>query len=223
MSASSRLLLLLLPVALGACKKESAGPAEGECAVATDCPDGKQCVDSHCIQVDCTSSAECPFNSYCDTQSYACVDGCRDDGDCLAGYACDETARTCLEETCTETELDCEIGQICNQGSGQCQDDTRDHCGACDILNSNPNQCPGGQCYYFAGDSCQSTADCDEGYVCESIPGIGKICHADYCFMSCSPAAEDSCPRGFQCIDGSGMGDFVCFADCNFLVTEGLL
>ena len=212
-----------LVLLLSACTKKAAPLAEGECATAEDCADGLQCIDAACVQVDCTTSAECPFNSYCDVQAYTCVDGCREDADCLAGFACDDVANTCVETGCRDTQLDCAYGELCDEATGECVEDTRAHCQTCDALSTNPNQCDGGDCFYWGGEACNSAADCDPGYECEQVPGLGKICHADYCLVTCNPSVEDACPRGFECGDVTGMGDNYCYADCNYMTQNGYL
>ncbi|MCK6504158.1 hypothetical protein L6R53_12280 [Myxococcota bacterium] len=215
--------LVLLGLTATACTKKTASEPQGECATLEDCPDGKQCIDAMCVQVDCTTSAECPFNTYCDVQNYTCVDGCREDTDCLSGFSCDTVANTCVESGCTDTELDCSYGQYCDRASGSCIDDTKAHCEPCDVLGGSANQCPGGECYFLSGANCNTAADCDPGYACDNIPGYGKLCHADHCLISCNPNVDEPCPRGYACLDASGLGDYVCYADCPYLSTNGYL
>ena len=92
----------------------------------------------------------------------------------------------------------------------------------CDI-NATGTQCGGqGDCFYLDGGSCTSDSDCEEGYSCDTV-GFDRICHADICLVTCNPSAAEPCPRGYQCGDVSGLGDYYCFADCVWLRNEGYL
>jgi len=215
----------LTALALSGCNSnKSAQPAQGECSTADDCPQDKQCIDTHCIQVDCTTSVDCPFESYCDLANYACIDGCQEDSDCLSGEACDQVAATCAPAECQDTQLDCDYGQYCDAASGHCKDDTRPNCQACDATNSNPNQCPAGTCYILgSAATCTNSSTCATGETCSNIPGYGKICHADFCLETCNPNVSEPCPRGYECLDASGLGDYVCYADCVYMANNGYL
>lgn len=216
--------LLGLGLVLAGCGDKEGGKPTGECEVVEDCPgENLQCIENKCVQVDCLTSEECPFGSYCDIENYRCEEGCQEASDCLAGEDCDAVTGTCVDATCSDTQLDCQYGEYCDQGSGDCYPDSRAHCQTCDVLSTNPNQCPGGSCFFYIGNSCQNSTQCDPGYECENIPGYGKICHADYCFVNCNQAVEEPCPRGFDCVDGTGLGDFICSADCNWMITNGYL
>lgn len=218
-----RALPLLTLLALAACSGggEGDGKEKGACASSDECPTGLQCIDERCIDVVCVTSADCPFENYCDTQTYQCVEGCREDGDCLSGDVCDRVSNTCVGTSCEETELDCAYGQYCDEATGECKDDSRDHCKSCDVTATS-NQCgSSGECYFFEGGSCTSSGDCDPGYTCGNVPGYGKICHADFCFMDCNPSDADACPRGFSCIN-TGTGG-VCYGDCLYMTQNGYL
>lgn len=218
----SPLRIMFLAAVLAGCSGgEEAEGGGGECASSEDCPNDLQCIAEACVDVQCTTSAECPYESYCDQQTYACVDGCREDSDCLSGDTCDTVANTCVGASCVDTELDCEYGQFCNENSGECYDDDRDHCKTCDITGG-ANQCGNdGECFYVDDGDCNSQADCDEGYTCGNVPGLGKICHADFCLMECNLNQEDACPRGFSCVS-TGSGNY-CYADCVYMKVNGYL
>ena len=69
-------------------------------------------------------------------------------------------------------------------------------------------------------------SDCPSGQACDltnALPqwGIPGFCHVDFCFMDCNPNAEDPCPRGYSCVDATGLGDNVCFADCEWMQENG--
>lgn len=215
------LLLLLLGGALAGCSKPADSGAAHECELSEDCGEGLQCIDHACIEVQCTTSGDCPFDSYCDIGAYTCVDGCLEDTDCLSGFNCDSVARTCVEAECRDTQLDCEYGELCDEASGACIEDSRDHCSPCDVFGGT-NQCPGGECFYLGGTSCNTAADCDPGYECDNLGTGGKVCHADHCYMNCNPSAAEPCPRGFDCV-AAGDGSNICFADCPYMMQNGYL
>ncbi len=223
-SPTASLLFVGLGLSLAACNKSTGGTPEGECAGPEDCGAGLQCIDAQCIEVQCTTSADCPFEAYCDNGNYTCVDGCQDDTDCLAGDSCDDTARACVSAQCDDTQLDCEVGQLCDAGTGDCVDDSRPHCGTCDATRGGGNQCPGGECVAFAGQSCNTAADCDPGQACDTFTGSGKLCHSDFCLMSCNDAVDNACPAGFSCqqIYSTSTATY-CVADCEFLSGNGYL
>lgn len=222
--ATTSLLVLALALGLAGCSKTADTGAQAECASTEDCADGLQCIDAQCIEVQCTTSSDCPFESYCDTSSYTCLDGCLQDNDCLAGDICDEVARSCVEAECVDTQLDCEVGQLCDPNSGSCVDDTRGHCGQCDYFATG-NQCPGGDCWYFElGEKCNNDGQCDPGWSCDRMGSYGKICHRDYCFMTCNENVPNSCPAGFACQQlFTNIPTTYCVADCTYLDDSGYL
>lgn len=218
------ILVLALGLGLSACKTEETGTPQGECATAEDCPEALQCVESHCINVECTTSSDCPFETYCNTHTYACVDGYQHDDDCLSGYSCDQVAQTCVEATCEDTQLDCAVGELCDANSGSCIEDTRNHCGSCDV-GASGNQCPGGECVAWeVGDACNNDSQCPSGWYCDQFTGLGRVCHKDYCLMTCNPNVDNSCPSGFSCgLVYKGDPTTYCVADCTFLTEGGFL
>lgn len=220
----STVVLLSAGLGLAACNRSPDTVTEGECATRDDCEGDLQCIDARCVEVQCTTSADCPFETYCDIASYACVDGCQDDEDCLAGDTCDETSRVCVSAQCEDTQIDCAVGQLCDAASGDCVEDTRPHCGSCDATRGGGNQCPGGECVAFAGQSCVTAADCDPGQSCDTFAGSGKLCHSDFCLMSCNPNVDNACPAGFSCqqIYSNSTATY-CVADCEFLSNNGYL
>ena len=215
------LLPLLLSGGLGVAWMGCSGPevAEG-CEYHSDCPDGSLCEDEECEEVECTSSEDCQPGYFCAAR-FECAPGCEDDTDCAAGESCNEQNQ-CAEYGCRTTELDCAYGEFCDQDLGECYEDDAPHCAECDI-NATNTQCGGeGDCFYLDGGSCTSDSDCEEGYSCDTV-GFDRICHADICLVTCNPNAEEPCPRGYQCGDVTGLGDYYCFADCVWLRNEGYL
>lgn len=217
-------LLFALGLLLAGCTKAPETVNQGECAGPEDCPDGLQCIEAACVEVQCTTSADCPFDTYCDGATYACVDGCQEDTDCLSGYSCDQVANTCVEAACTDTQIDCAVGDLCDPTSRTCVDDTRNHCGDCDALGGG-NQCPGGECVAWeVGETCSNDSQCPSGWYCDNFTGYGRVCHKDYCLMTCNPTVANSCPSGFSCGEVyAGDPSTYCVADCSFLTEGGYL
>jgi hypothetical protein len=169
-----------------------------ECVDHGDCHQLQACVQGSCTEVDCLSSSQCGLHETCDVTTYSCAVGCGDDADCLAGEACNLQTQQCESYGCRATDLDCEIGEFCNLASGECYTDTSPHCEPCDSWSS---PCPSGsECYTF-----------------DAATG------EQYCVSDCNPDDSDACPRGFECIDATGWGDFGCVAWCPTLLENGFL
>ena len=192
----------------------------GGCVNTTDCPDGSVCLGETCKVAECFDSIECGMEEYCNA-AFSCSSGCQADSDCTAGTECDTSTETCVEYGCRETDLDCNYGEICDTTSGECIADSRDHCQSCYILDSN-SCASNSECVAFAGKSCQSTADCEQGEFCDLFAD-GRFCHADYCMVRCNPNGEDDAPRGFTCGDIYGNGSlYAYYGDCEWLLDNGL-
>lgn len=185
---------LLLVLSLVACKKEPAA----ECIDHGGCPAGNACIEGACEPVQCLTSSDCNLHEFCDARSFACRAGCSDDGDCYAGETCDTATKECVEYACRSTDLDCEIGEFCVDG--ECEKDDAPHCQACDPYDSR--SCPqGSDCWVFDSQTLDA-----------------------YCLVRCErDGGNDQCPRGFECTDVTGMGDFACSAWCPTLVENGWL
>ncbi|HEY3493862.1 MAG TPA: hypothetical protein VGK73_04220 [Polyangiaceae bacterium] len=141
---------------------ECNGPCtdSGECV---ECVESTHCTGElgHCDTetntcVDCLPSEDdCGVGSFCD-ETFECVQGCSEAGDCASGVCrSDHTCQRCLADTecpagavcgsgtcsaaCTDSEQ-CESGWSCCEG--RCVDTTRDieHCGGCGGVSS-PNRC----------------------------------------------------------------------------------
>lgn len=184
-----RFLLLLAPLValmvLAGCPKAECDPA------AADCPSGQVCTDTGTCQIiACSSSLDCPIESWCNASNGQCETGCLNDRDCLPTHLCDQEELTCYEPGCRSTDLDCDLGQFCNAVTGQCVD---------------------------AGDlyckPCSSSQDCvSDNNICVRMPGTGQT----FCAVDCSGGAE--CPRGYFCSRIRGPGDvtvgYGCVAPC---------
>jgi hypothetical protein len=195
----------------------SGGTTEaGPCGSSADCGDGEACNQGECVDAACLSSADCDINQFCNP-AYKCQEGCEQDSDCVAGEVCGAETHECESYGCRDTNLDCELGEYCDQTTGNCYPSNEGHCDSCDIWDTN--SCgPDGSCYYFGGETCFSDSDCPSGQFCDPM---GFFCHVDFCFLDCNPNAEDACPRGYSCLDATGMGDNICFADCEWMQENG--
>lgn len=84
-----------------------------ECAMNSDCTDGKQCVDNKCM-MPCTSDDVCGSGNHC--QDGFCHANCTDNSSCGAGRACNAGRCTADGASCA-TNTDCVSGYQCVQGA----------------------------------------------------------------------------------------------------------
>ncbi len=168
------------------------GCTKAECdPAAADCPSGQVCTDTGTCQIiACTSSLDCPIESWCNASNGQCETGCLNDRDCLPTHQCDQEELTCYEPGCRSTDLDCDLGQFCHAVTGQCVDAGDLYCKEC----SNSQDCVSGN------------------NICVRMPGTSQT----YCAVDCSGGAE--CPRGYFCSRIRGPGDvtvgYGCVAPC---------
>jgi hypothetical protein len=214
---------------LGRCQAESG------CNSNADCRDGffcdvtaNQCLSqTDCGPVDdetcCVLDSQCGFNNVCDALRKKCVDGCRDDADCILGQACvrglGQPIGQCAAGVCSGNNL-CAFGEICNS-DGECVKDTRgDYClGCAGGVQSDDCGTPGNFCLTdsvnggeFCGVDCRSGEACPFGYSCNEviiIPPQAPFCNAEVCVIpegenrgTCSTSGtgctkDDECPIGF--------------------------
>ncbi|MFW5965943.1 MAG: hypothetical protein ACOCV2_00430, partial [Persicimonas sp.] len=133
------------------------------------------------------ADVDCEFGE-CDSQSGECVnsESCKNDGDCLPGFDCEEGACEALAE--------CSVDDDCE--TGVCSDD-----GAC----VNPDSCE-------ENDDCLDRTYCEDGS-CEWDPCNDKACKrgtcepgTDRCVSrdSCTDETERrDCIAGEKCADGA--------------------
>jgi hypothetical protein len=159
--------------------------AAPECIDAGDCRTGEACIAGTCQQVGCLTSADCDVRQYCEVGLQVCLDGCRVDDDCLAGETCDPRERRCEVYGCRDTQLDCYYNEVCDPATGWCETSDEAHCKPC----NNDNVCGDGACFDF-----------------------GKP--ETYCLVACNPNQPDTCPRGYDCADATGLNDFYCIGWC---------
>ena len=205
----------LLALPLSGCVQKA--PA---CTSTVECDGGQACVESECRPVECLSSEDCSINHFCD-KAYKCQEGCSSAADCLAGEEC--SGGECVSYGCRDTQLDCNYGEFCDTTTGQCYEAEANYCKSCDATTTS--SCSSGQGYCLAEavpGNCASDRDCDPGYSCDNFGGsAGKLCHLDYCALSCDPDDESPCPRGFDCVDIEGNGKHYCSGSCIWLTDNG--
>lgn len=201
--------------------------SDAECVNSVDCPDGKLCRDGECQVVECLSSSDCDLEYFC-ADNGQCEDGCASDDDCLAGDSCDVSEQECEAYECRNTELDCDIGEFCDEVSGSCYDDAFDHCESCNAQQAYVTPPDGAECIFFeATDACTillevdpfsgmvtnvgETTGCGDGEVCGAEEYVdvdwntfmqiySGTCYVTNKYKTCSmSSAEDDCPRGFDC------------------------
>ncbi len=192
-------LCLLISLSLSGCAPRERGNEGETCRDPSDCTvaagELAACVQNECKAVDCLGNADCDLGSWCDVEGgdYACVPGCQTDVDCRAGESCSEEG-TCLAYGCRNTNLDCEIGEVCDPDTRECERADGLHC----------QFCTGAGDWEFAD---QGTLDpCDDEWTGHgACGGEGAQCRgfeqggAEYCMVPCG--ADDACPRGYTCID----------------------
>lgn len=190
-------LLFLLSLCLTACatREREVGAT---CHDASDCTVEAgllaACIERECKSVACFSSSDCTLGNWCSTedQTYDCVEGCQSNLDCPAGENCSDDQQ-CVAYGCRSTALDCEVGEVCNAGSGQCEAVGGLHCAACE------------QTEWLWDD--QGTLDfCDDEWLGhDGCGGVGQLCigfegvTGTFCSVGCEDALD--CPRGYSCRD----------------------
>lgn len=214
---------LLFSLAVAGC----GGAQAPECAYESDCGERAICDAGVCREVDCVTHGDCVPGQYC-TDDHTCEAGCSNDLDCPAGSTCDEDAHSCVPYGCRNTQLDCALGERCDKETGTCKKDNRPHCRACDA-GAIANTCgtDNATCFVWNVDDtrgCSNDNHCADGWMCDYFDAFSQYCHQDRCLMKCNPDAPNSCPRGFDCVQGLDSTQpnvAYCYADCNYLTENG--
>jgi hypothetical protein len=191
--------LLLLALASAGCDVRPSNSQGETCRDASDCTvEAGQlaaCIRNACEAVECLSSADCALGSWCPAADgdFSCKPGCETNDDCHAGESCSAEG-TCEAYGCRNTNLDCWIGEVCNQATGECEESPEPHCAVCNGVGE----------WEFED---QGTLDpCDDEWTGHGgCGGDGAQCGPftdggdQYCMVPCG--ADDSCPRGYTCQD----------------------
>ncbi len=193
MTRPGLLFALGVTLLLGACNQDGGEPvlSEGECADNSYCEGMQACIDDTCQAVDCLVNSDCGLGKVCSADAgYACADGCEGDSDCLANETC--SGGQCEASACEDVDLDCGIGQLCEEGE-------------CTVMEA------------FC-DACDDSTPCPEGYTCNWFDKE-KV---SACLPDCVPSnTEDpGCPSRTIC-QGEGDGTGICAAGCPDLWAVG--
>lgn len=166
-------LAVICLVACAACGDETQPRiASGNCARATECTAGQDCVDGRCVDVepdpDCRVDADCGADATC--QGGVCVAAppeCTTDQDCPEGQTC--RGEVCVPAPAPEctTDADCGDGRVCV--AEVCEDAT----------------CRGLGC------DCVADTDCERGQICS-----GDVCAEFECIALGDCAIGTSCDAG---------------------------
>lgn len=192
----------------------SGGPIEGKCRRSADCPvPGSRCVNNECIapEQQCSDATQCRAGQRC--VDGECTNNCQSDGDCPIGYGCDEAG------LCTENPQPCSETQPCSDGAVCVGDRCVQEC-------TGDDQCPEDLVCRFGGCVVDPTPDfycAVTGELGDGSPGkcaSGSICLRGSCYITCDPAAENSCRAADefnQCkpVTTGGQSYSVCGSDTN--------
>ncbi len=200
----------VLLLTAGCSSDESSGsggatPDGGGRVCTPPCEGHEECIAGLCVPKACTSDDDCGPAYRCGASGRcdlpACPPGCEQ---------CSPSDGRCLDEpepTGCHGDADCDVGEVCDQGSGRCLGgDCRgdDDClpdqfchpaGVCVAGCSDDAGCPDGwSCdlgtHQCVGDPCEGDDDCEEGEICLGTP------KGDRCVAGCR---EGSCPDGLVC------------------------
>lgn len=181
-------------VLLASCQENQDNPEKWDCVDNSECGEMQICTEEahECIDVECLASSDCDLQHYCDVgDTYTCVQGCETDDDCAAGEECTD-AQTCEAYGCRSTTLDCEVGTVCNESTGECEVYDESLCQeTCDVYGRGSSCSPGTSCQAVSiTDTCMGPSDCDQdaGYACDQF-----YTSSDYCY------SNQDCPDGSTC------------------------
>ncbi len=185
--SAARMASIVVAILLFGCQSSSM-----PCETSRNCPADHACVDGECRERTCLDNSDCAVESHCDAVLGQCVRGCQSDGDCPYGETC--SGATCEARKCLSSNIDCDVGQYCDVGTGECFDAAGLYCAPCSDTTYS-SDCGGG------------------GNLCRYLYGNGP-----FCFPSCEGGLE--CPAGYSCIPLSAYGDvvtYVCVTLCDYI------
>jgi len=220
------MILLGLNLLIPGCSDDAT--FSGECKRDSDCEEYEKCdlLDYRCI---CASDEACAPGEFCNLSGSCQVKtSCVSNQDCPDdGTFCDVTSGECIEGASCTTDVQCDLGQICQNSvcTLGCRE-TSD----CDLMNREV--CISGDC---VPGSCENNAYCSLGMVCDAqnktceqpvepycqtgcdflctgctdktqgpcgdpstICGRYEAAGQTYCFVACQDHAD--CPSGYQCV-----------------------
>jgi len=179
----------MIIMALLACK-----PAI-ECSESLACEFGSVCVEGICLEVPCSTSAQCGMEEFCSDRQ--CVEGCEVDSDCYPGDQCNTTIAECEAAECRDTQLDCGFKEFCNPANGQCYEVDGYYCKPCVDNGSCGGDDSGNLClnfgggYKYCGVECESDRDCPAGFGCLPIGDFNGNIYSFQCATYCWLYGDD--------------------------------
>ncbi len=170
------------------------------------CPDGSTCdlTSRACVEDprgDCAEDRDCPRGDICVLDGDGlgtCVEGCRDDDDCVGQLTCLVETNQCVAGPCDEA-TDCPPGEFCDLDAGFCR------AGCVADEDCGDLGCVDGVC---VGEACGDDAPCPAGQFCEPDSAtcrLGCRTHTDCADRSYCDDNEGACFVG--CRDDEGCRD----------------
>ena len=147
----------------------------------------------------------------------------------MNGEAC--LGGDCIADACEDTQLDCQLGELCL--AGECQTSDPSACALCDYQDWSLGMAAPQECVLYEFDtslSCdwQNDTGCPVDMHCYPDDGQGLsdtgFCVYSYAFLLCESSTD--CPRGFYCREDIYRDDSqvnVCWGDCPFYRQQGLI
>lgn len=175
----------------------------------------------------CLQDSQCPLGKICEGSTGACVEACRDEGDCILGAGCIREGTnplgTCRAGACSRTQ-DCVPGSNCDLTTNTCvADDRGPFCGACQAFDPQDPQCgdPANYCLidtgdptgngHFCGVDCSQQQGCPSGFSCEDVIIVGPPatpqCGVEACVGNICTQSGTSCTQNEDCPFGPPGGD----------------
>jgi len=182
---------------------------QDQCADATQCPAGSQCVQGACTP-SCSANKPCPTGYSCDTAKGVCTGNpgpCTNSSQCTGGAVC-------VQQHCVDP---CGAGNTCPGGlkcvDGGCTPDQKPVF-SCTAPDGEQGECQAGSiclrhsCYIgcdadAGSEACKSA---DTFNVCKQVTtssGTHAVCGSDSNLgTDCDPTASKNCASPLVCIDG---------------------
>ncbi len=175
------------------------------CKTDVDCAAGCYCAGGVCEEAGfCGRDGECPAGFHCDEGRSSCVpDGCTTSADCKTGQYCDATSGQCTPScTCTtDAQAQSQGYGYCDETRGTCEPASTDgSCGGAVTCNQIMTVCPVGQVALIAN-GCW-TGTCRNIGQCDVAPVCGDLQHEGDCLgrvMDCTTVYT-----GINCTNPAG-------------------
>ena len=207
------------------------GHCKEGCLVKEDCKGGEVCWENACVEGDCTDKSHCPLEYKCEVETFSCVSGCDNDGDCFAVNECVDGQ--CVERIGCEGTYQCSLAEMCSvelpdgdrEDRGCCFNPTEEVTGEGEFACTNPY---GVKAFCRdCNEPAESAPECDGDpcleVVIEEEDGsetrLGPWCFVNWdCTFRQEGELEEGtveCPRGYTCVKITGDIEMkTCFADC---------